>query len=114
MQLQFDDPGWHKIDSAALSVHGELKTVVSEMGAVLNDEAVRALCSSLGILCAGFFFIDPIKEFTRFFDNERNEQDTYRTQYIWSDPQASEQWSDAVHRLFVQVRSAQREHAKEA
>lgn len=107
MQLQFADPGWIKIDTAVLRVRGELSDIVLEMDRVLKDDAVHALCANLGISSAGFIFIDPVKQFTRFFDNDSDQQKTYHTEYLWQNTEAKHLWVDTVHRLFVQVREAQ-------
>jgi hypothetical protein len=115
MQLELADPGWLRIDDATLRVSGPLHAVVREMGDILSDEAVRSLCSKLGILSSGFFFIDPHEGWTRFFDqDERRKPKTYRTQYVWFDESAGQQWSDLIHWLFVHVRATQRTYAKKA
>jgi len=81
---------------------------------LLSDEAVSALCSNLGILSAGFIFIDPFRQLTRFFAEDGRAEQTYSTRYLWTDGEAGKRWSDAVHRLFVRVRTAQRKHAEDA
>ena len=112
-RLQLADPGWVQIDTATLRVRGALDAIVREMDQVLSDEAVRALCSNLGILSTGFYFIDPLGKYTRFFKNEQGQQrQTYGTQYLWSNEEAGRTWSGVIHRLFVHMRTIQQKQSE--
>lgn len=106
------DPGWMRIDEAALRVSGAVDVIVREMESVLSDESVRSMCKHLGILSGGFLFRDELRKLTRFFSEDLNDEPkTYRTDYIWFNSEA-EKWTDLVHSIFVHVRTSQYNYSK--
>ncbi len=104
--LALEDDGWMALDSASLSVCGEINEIVDSMQSIVDEKAVVSLFKRLGVFSAGFLFHDCLKKRTRFF-KEDEPAPTYKTPYLWDDGQRHEEWSDCIHWLFVKVREEQ-------
>ena len=106
VNLTLAEEGWVTLDSATISVYGDVKRIIDEMQRIVDDEVVLSLCERLGICSTGFLFHDTLKNITRFY-RENKASPTYRTHYLWNDASLHEDWSNCLQWLFVKVRESQ-------